>query len=81
MSAACSPPRRRCENCTLWSSADRVWGDCIYPRENNAEARALYVERGVERQARLETHWDFACAAWRSVAVALRTAVARNSGP
>lgn len=60
---------RRCENCGLWSSTDRVWGDCDYASRQDDEhkAQAEYVKRmGDVRQACLRTRYDFGCKAWSS---------------
>lgn len=60
---------RRCENCGLWGSTDRVWGECDYAGRKNEDhkAQATYVKRmGDVRDARLETRYDFGCKAWSS---------------
>jgi hypothetical protein len=65
-------PRHRCENCSLWSSTDRVWGLCTYPEQTkDPSAQAVYVRRGEEIKARFETEWKFACVAWESFAKAV----------
>lgn len=60
-------PRKRCENCSRWSSTDKVWGDCMYAStEDHAKiAQAQYVISGLEHQATLETRYDFACRVWQ----------------
>lgn len=61
-------PRNRCETCSQWSSTDKVWGDCMYAssRDDGTKlAQATHVELGNQKQATLETKWDFGCRVWR----------------
>lgn len=68
-------PRRRCENCSHWSSTDEVWGDCGYAMRDSIDhtANATYVHSlGDVRSATLETRRDHGCVAWKSLAAVLR---------
>lgn len=65
--------KRRCENCTRWSSTDQVWGDCTLHSERDRgqdrRAYAAYVDGpGDVRDAELRTKWDFGCVCWESLA-------------
>lgn len=63
--------RKRCENCSKWSSTDRVWGHCQYASSRDADgskiAHATYVRLGDEHQAELETKFNFGCVRWSSL--------------
>lgn len=66
---------RRCENCALWASTDRVWGECGYASsrdDGDKIAHATYVRLGYEKQASLETSYKFGCVVWKSVRAAMR---------
>lgn len=69
-------PRKRCENCTQWSSTDQVWGSCTYAssrdRDGTKIALAEYVDLGEEHQADLNTRYDFGCVLWASLAKAIK---------
>lgn len=71
--------RRRCENCSQWSSTDQVWGDCTYAsaRDDGTKiANATYTRLGDEKQAELETRYDFGCSMWKSLQSAVKKAFA-----
>lgn len=59
---------RRCENCLMWQSTDRVWGVCDYASSSGPDrlAAATMVRHGREIQADLETNFKFRCAAWQT---------------
>lgn len=66
---------RRCENCALWSSTDRVWGDCDYAstmEDGTKIAHATFVRLGDAKQAVLETNYKFGCVMWKSYRQALK---------
>ena len=69
-------PKRRCENCSHWSSTDQVWGECLYAGTDADEQRkadARYVlAPGEVVQADLWTRWDFGCVAWSSLAALVK---------
>lgn len=62
---------RRCENCSAWSSTDRVWGDCTVIRSENSFRpsieRAYVNEEGSRPQAELWTKYNFGCVEWASL--------------
>lgn len=66
-------PKRRCENCSHWSSTDQVWGECTLlsapDRGQERRAYAQYVAApGEIEDAEVWSKWDFGCVAWDSVA-------------
>lgn len=65
--------KRRCENCTHWSSTDQVWGECTLlsapDRGQERKAHAQYVlAPGEVEGAEVWSRWDFGCVAWASLA-------------
>ncbi|MDO3434373.1 hypothetical protein QWJ46_16965 [Rhizobium sp. CBN3] len=70
------PPRKRCENCSKWSSTDKVWGHCTYASSRDDDhskiAHATYVRLGDEHQAELETKFNFSCVLWSSLKAAVK---------
>lgn len=59
-------PKRRCENCSQWSSTDSVWGTCT-----TASSSGQWRNEA-KRPADLETRADFGCVEWRSLAAVVR---------
>lgn len=71
--------RKRCENCSQWSSTDQVWGECMYAssRDDGTKiAHARYISLGDEKQAELATRYDFGCSLWKSLRSAVKRAFA-----
>lgn len=69
--------RRRCENCSHWSSTDQVWGECTLlsapDRGQERKAHAQYVAApGDVENADVWSRWDFGCVLWDSLATAIR---------
>lgn len=67
---------RRCENCSWWSTTDKVWGYCTrivsdYPPEG--EKRASINLDTYDGTADLWTRCNFGCTEWGSLAVALKS--------
>lgn len=62
---------RSCNNCGHWASTDRVWGTCDYASSRDDDgtkiAHATYVRLGDEKQAELETRYNFRCSIWKSL--------------
>ena len=60
---------RRCENCSQWSSSDKVWGVCDYASVDRSDrlACATRLSGGRDLQADLETRFNFGCVAWSSL--------------
>lgn len=69
--------RRRCENCSHWSSTDQVWGDCTLlsapDRGQERRAYAAFVAGpGEVEDAEVRCRWDFGCVAWDSLGVLVK---------
>ena len=68
--------KRRCENCSHWSSTDQVWGECTLisdRRRDERKAFAQYVAApGDVEDADFWSRWDFGCALWASLAAAIK---------
>lgn len=64
---------RRCQNCGHWTGTNGSWATCAYAstgpdcHDEQQIARAKFLRSGDEKQATLETHYSFGCAAWKSI--------------
>ncbi len=79
-------PKRRCENCSHWSSTDSVWGNCFIASTNGQwrneakRACASYVASlGDVQPADLETRADFGCVEWKSLTAVIKRIAAKDA--
>lgn len=68
--------KRRCENCSHWSSTDQVWGECTLISDHRRDERKAFAQYvagpGDVEDADFWSRWDFGCSLWASLAGAIK---------